>query len=199
MRTLMLISALSLTTPALACPTSADLDGQGIKVTFDDGSSSIFKRAKPNVILEETAFPDSNEGFWLELWDGLYPIGSGGLIDGKRDPGDVMTTKYPSAYDQLPAVKPNVNWSNQVEDFDGNNQSLGKADVTVWVGKTTKMAIGECIYDGIDASTVISHPGNSAISNLIYLTDLGIAVLIGEGSSQGGMNRLKPTSISVAR
>ncbi|MEM1274895.1 MAG: hypothetical protein AAGH74_00070 [Pseudomonadota bacterium] len=197
MRALLIVSTLALAAPALACPNNADLEGPGIVITFDDGSSSKFTRPKPNVIVEEASFPDSNEGFWLELWRGIYPIGSGGLIDGKRDPNDVTRTEYPVDLKDLP-VGIRTSWSEKTLDFDGKGQPIGDAYTTVDFGRSTKITISGCTYNALDANTIISFIGNSSVSNLVYLTDLEIAVLVGEGSGND-ITRLKPVSIAVAQ
>ncbi|MEM7545721.1 MAG: hypothetical protein AAF367_09320 [Pseudomonadota bacterium] len=172
-------------TPALACPTRADLEADGIEVRFADETRVVYTLRDANIIREISHFPDPSEDFWVDAYLGIYPVADGAMRDGEASREDMVTSRYPETLPDLPRVEPEMEWSGVLTGFDGRGSEVEKTTLAVSIGAKQSVTIGFCTYDAMSAQTEFSYSDGGDMAEFRYLPDLGIAVQIGSGPGGG--------------
>ncbi len=162
--------------PALACPTRADLEGAGITVTYSDGARVDYSLAAPDIVLEVNRFADPASNFWLESLHGIYPLSDGAMLGDLPDRRFVATSRYSAAPDDLPPPRPGLAWSGEVTDIDDRGTELARSAFTLQIGAPRTVHLGECTYTMLPVETLITVDEGGFTAQLDYVPALGIGI-----------------------
>lgn len=99
------VIALATASPALACPTTADLK-TGILVTETDGATQVFHDVGNNTILQSGSF-GPGEHYQNKLVHGVHPLQIANLENGAIDVGSAILTNYGIPLKDIPKPQPN--------------------------------------------------------------------------------------------
>jgi hypothetical protein len=152
---------------ALACPTSEDVLGDGVRITFDDGRYSVITRDASGAVVETER--DNGATYVYEADGGLLETGY--VEDGVRD---VFTYDFDTS-DILP-LRP---WSRDAGVQIALNESGEEIERVGFsyhtLGEST-YDIGDCSYAAIRVLTYYAFEDGQTMIELTYLIELGIPI-----------------------
>lgn len=170
---LSLCVALMLPSVTLGCPTKADLDS-GIRLISADDEIETFTRLSEHVVASEYRY-EEGQGTRNLLAQGIYLIQVQDVEDQQLVAGTRATYTYLKIPGQLPIPTPGVNWDTRVVILD--EDGLGSERQSISFGDAGDYQIGECTYPSVPMT--IDYPDDAYSEQLIYLSDLGLSILIG--------------------
>lgn len=168
------ITALALVTlslPAIACPTAADL-GKGIEFRTADGDVEVHRQLRPDWMTLSVSFSDG-DGSILEMYKGIYlmsviPIESGIPKPGARE--DYATS---AELVQWQEPQPNASWVNTTP---GGGQAVSGAMETTM--------IAGCRYNSFEV-VLQFNDDDTYKETYDFLPDLGVGLLTKTEASDG--------------
>lgn len=177
------LAAVFVALPAAAfagCPGPEDLGGAGIWVGADDGAVTHYQQQPDKSVFETTVFDDGT-GFWVRSVGGLYVVESGDVANGKRDPVSVTRYEFPIAPDTLPRPGPDAYWAGDIRVYEGDAAPVIEGYLMRALG-ASELKVGACAYGSrVVRSEYLQGDGSGSASDLHYLSDLGISILVAGG------------------
>lgn len=184
--------------PAFAqqtCPTAADLE-RGIRISFEDGGTEVYRNGAPGV-QEVTGTEPDGAGFRMEIAQGTHLLLWEGTNNGIADPTSLLTYDYNGvAPENLPAPRPGKSFQTPVTATD----SSGPRDEpqTQTYGAVSSISIGDCTFDMIEV-TIAYATSDNYVEMLRYLPDLGIGYLLWNESDGMARQPVEATAISAGK
>lgn len=159
--------------PALACPTAADLPA-GIRATQSDGAYEIYQTADALTVNQTAVFAENERGL-NTLIKGVYVARLSFEMDGVLELDSVLATTYSDGPRNLPIPTPSLKqqFQTSVASIDG---VYSETQNHVW-GPMQKVTIGDCTFDAITGRVTYNDGNNRFVETILYLPAVGIGLL----------------------
>lgn len=168
---------------ASACPVAADLERSGIRFVGED--SDVIHRRLDAEQIEIDYVVDNAPLSRSVLAHGVYLVGYGDLDGGGEiAEGTSGSVTRPQTLSELPVPTPGLSWEGSYEFADSTGAYDESAAMSV--GAPTQWNLGECSLSALMVRMAVSDSeGVSYTETMMYLPDLGTAVLVGVNDSNG--------------
>jgi hypothetical protein len=176
-----------------ACPTGADLE-RGIRITFADGGTEIFRAAGPGLITVTGEEPDGT-GFLMDLGQGVNLIYWEATESG-RGTGDYLSYDYNGlAPADMPVPRPGgKGWQSDVT-VTTPDGSRSEPQRYIY-GPMSTVGIGDCQYDMMEIE--ITYETSDNYHEMVrYLPELGLSYLV--WNEADGMPRVPIEATAIVR
>ena len=177
-----------------ACPIAGDLD-DGIRMTFADGETRVFRSRKDGTV-EVTGKGGPGSSFRDVLARGVYLVSSSDMGTGApTDPFEVVYQGDPGDL-PAPAEGPPLRL-DVVERADGEDvRVIHEFD---WTARG-KVDVGGCAYRALDGVLRVSERGALvAVEHVRYLPELGFGYLTATGASPSDLDPTPAVAIEAPR
>ncbi|GMG81978.1 hypothetical protein LNKW23_11910 [Paralimibaculum aggregatum] len=168
---------------AAACPTAADLEA-GIEAVYSDGFVTRYSRSGPDRVLELNAAADGGQEFYTESHEGLLILREGDSANGRPLPGTETRYRYLPPVEELPEIRAGAAFSAAYWALSGAEATpfVLPEKVSVRAAEAEAMALGACRFEMLDVEMRWIGTEGTTVSRLGYLTELGIALLLGSST-----------------
>ncbi len=179
-----------------ACPTPDDLAG-GIRLAYDDDTSSVFTRNADGDIVED-AFDETGALFYRFVFHrGLFETQYVEFDESGRSRVFTSYFSYDFSFDDLfPLQEGQIVEGIQTDRTKGYGTET--AGYKLSLGPMKSWTLGECAYDTIPVAVEYDFSEGLELNELLYIPELEIAIAIGVRDSEGS-DVFRPISLAPVR
>jgi hypothetical protein len=176
---------LLLASPATAlasCPTAADLDGGGIRLSVSGGDTELFRRVSEDIVASIFETRDGLQSLTL-LGRGMYVLRIAEMDAGDVVPDSDTTYDFDMPAGSLPMPGPQEDWTVDVgvDDHGFSSHELQ----SYRFGPMTEVGLGGCTYDMIPVIQSYDPDPYEVTDFVNWLPELGISYLVRSSHAHG--------------
>ncbi len=162
---------LATASPALACPTGADL-ADGIAIKDDDDTTEVYRKGGGNTVVVDVTYSD---GFQAQntFIHGVYLRQLADVIDGVVQVSTALSTSYASDPPEPAAGASGILQTKVGSPVDG---FVPEVQGYAWNSAATYQ-IGACTYAAIQGTLTYKSDGIDVTETVEYIPELGIGLL----------------------